>query len=56
MASEIEMKAMLIDNYKMLMLIRKDAVKDNATETIKSIDREISFIKLKLDPLELPDV
>ncbi len=56
MASEMEMKSMLIDIYKMLMLIRKDAVKENATETIKDLDREIEFIKLKLNPLELPDV
>ncbi len=45
----------LIDEYQRLMGIRKIAVKENSTETVKAIDREITFIKLKLQPLELPD-
>ena len=37
------------------MRIRKAAVKENATETVKEIDNEIRFLKLKLQPIELPE-
>lgn len=46
----------LIDEYQRLMDIRELAVEENATKTLKRIDREIKFIKLKLQPLELPDI
>ncbi len=55
MSGEMEIKSRLIDNYEMLMTIRKAAVKENATDTIKIIDEKIGYIKLKLQPLELPD-
>ncbi len=55
MSSELEIKERLIDDYKRLQDLRKIAEKENATETVKAIDREIRFIKLKLQPLELPD-
>ncbi len=45
----------LIDNYKQLRRIRRLAVKENATETVKEIDEEINYIKLKLQPIELPE-
>ncbi len=45
----------LIEEYQRLMNIRKTAVKENATETIKDIDREIYFIKLKLQPMKIHD-
>lgn len=45
----------LIEEYQRLKRIRKTAVKENAVETIKEIDEEIRFLKLKLQPLELPD-
>ncbi len=45
----------LIEEYQRLKRIRKTAVKENAVETIKDIDEEIRFLKLKLQPLELPD-
>ncbi len=45
----------LIEEYQRLMRIRKTAVKENATETIKDIDNEIRYLKLKLQPLELPE-
>lgn len=54
MSSDMELKSMLIDEYQRLMSIRKIAVKENSTETVKAIDREIHFIKLKLQPLVLP--
>lgn len=44
----------LIEEYQRLMRIRKKAVKENAVETVKDIDEEIRFLKLKLLPLELP--
>lgn len=52
---DLELKSMLIDNYDMLMYLRKTAEKEGAAETIKAIDYKIGIIKLKLEPLELPD-
>lgn len=51
----MELKSMLIDNYDMLLHIRKAAEKEGAAETVKLIDYKIGIIKLKLAPLELPD-
>lgn len=45
----------LIEEYQRLKRIRKTAVKENAVETVKDIDEEIQFLKLKLQPLELPN-
>ncbi|MGN1339165.1 MAG: hypothetical protein ACI4WS_02625 [Oscillospiraceae bacterium] len=45
----------LIDEYHRLVRIRQLAVKENATETVKMIDDEISYLKLKLQPIELPE-
>lgn len=45
----------LIDEYYRLRDIREAAFKENATETIKVIDKQISQIKLKLQPPELPE-
>ena len=45
----------LIDEYEWLITLREIAVKEKATEVIKTIDKKIGFIKLKLRPLELPD-
>lgn len=55
MSSELEIKERLIDDYKRFRHLRKTAEKEGATETVKEIDEEIRFIKLKLQPLELPD-
>lgn len=44
----------LIEEYQRLMRIRRTALKENAVETVKDIDEEIRFLKLKLQPLELP--
>lgn len=49
-----EVKERLIDEYDFLMTLREIAVKENAAETVKRIDRKITYIKLKLQPLELP--
>ncbi len=50
-----QFNARLIEEYQRLMDIREIAVEENATKTLKRIDREIDFIKLKLQPLELPE-
>ncbi|MBD5129369.1 MAG: hypothetical protein HDT43_05545 [Ruminococcaceae bacterium] len=55
MPDEIELKNRLLDDYKRFRRLRKIAEKEGATETVKEIDEEIKFIKLKLQPLELPE-
>ncbi|MDE7293099.1 MAG: hypothetical protein K2N72_01605 [Oscillospiraceae bacterium] len=45
----------LIDEYFRLKRIKETAIKEEATETIKIIDEELTKIKLKLQPVELPD-
>ncbi len=45
----------LIEEYSRLKRIREVAVKENALDTVKVIDIEINYIKLKLKPLVLPD-
>lgn len=55
MSSEIEIKDRLLDDYKRFRRLRKIAEKEGAVETVKEIDEEIQFIKLKLQPLELPE-
>ncbi len=44
----------LIEEYQRLIRIRRTALKENAVETVKDIDEEIRFLRLKLQPLELP--
>ncbi len=55
MPSEMELKAKLIDDYELLITLRKSAVKENAVETVKLIDEKIGYLKLKLQPMELPN-
>ncbi len=50
-----QFNAQLIEEYQRLMRIRKSAVKEKAAETVKEIDEEIRFLKLKLQPIELPE-
>jgi hypothetical protein len=45
----------LIDEYQRLQRIKESAIRENADETVKLIEKEISFIRLKLQPLELPE-
>ena len=45
----------LIDMYKILKTIRDAAAKENATETVKLIEEEMNFLKIKLRPTELPE-
>ena len=44
----------LIEEYQRLIRIRRTALKENAVETVKDNDEEIRFLRLKLQPLELP--
>lgn len=55
MSNELAVKERLIAEYKRLMRIRQLAEKENAVETVKEIEREINYIKLTLQPLELPE-
>lgn len=55
MPSELEIKERLLDDYKLFRRLRRLAEKEGAVETLKEIDEEIQFIKLKLSPLELPE-
>ncbi len=50
-----QFNAQLIDEYYRLLDLRKLAVKENAEEVVKAIDEQMKRIKLKLQPLELPD-
>lgn len=45
----------LIDEYYRLADLRKLAVKENAVQVIAAIDEQMKRIKIKLQPLELPD-
>lgn len=55
MSSELEIKSQLISDYQRFKRIRKTAEKEGAVETVKMIDEELEYIKLKLQPLELPE-
>ncbi len=55
MPTDKQYDAQLIDEYSRLKRIRELALKENAIETVKEIDVEISYIKLKLKPLTLPE-
>lgn len=55
MPTDKQYDAQLIDEYSRLKRIRELALKENAIETVKEIDVELSYIKLKLKPLILPE-
>lgn len=46
----------LIEEYQRLMRIKKLAKKDKANKTIKGIDEELIYLRIKLQPLELPNI
>lgn len=56
MSSDLEVKERLISEYKTLKRARNLAEKENAVETVKYLDEEIAFIKVTLQPLELPEI
>lgn len=55
MPSDKQYDGQLIAQYQMLKRIRNAAEGEGALETIKVIDEEISYIKLMLKPLILPE-
>jgi len=55
MPTDKQYDGQLIEEYARLKRIREIAVKENAVETVKATDQEIGYIKLKLQPLELPE-
>lgn len=55
MKTDLRIKNMLIDEYDRLTRIRKLAEKTGASEVVEEVNRSILFLKLKLQPLELPE-
>lgn len=55
MPTDKQYNGQLIEEYSRLRRIREIAVKEGAEETVKLIDLEIEYLKLKLQPLELPE-
>lgn len=55
MPTDKQYDGQLIKQYQTLKRIRSQASKENAVETITLIDEEISYIKLMLKPLILPE-
>lgn len=53
--SDKQYDGQLIDEYYSLMQIRRQAEKENSTETVKLIDEKIEIIRLKLQPTILPE-
>lgn len=55
MPSDKKYDGQLIEEYSRMRRIRDIALKEGSSETVKAIDTEISYIKLKLQPLVLPE-
>ena len=55
MSTDKQYDGQLIRQYQILKHIRSLSVKENAAETVKAFDEEISYIKLMLKPLILPE-
>ena len=45
----------LIEEYQRLKRVLNIAKRENATETVKALNEEIQYLKLKLQPIELPE-
>lgn len=54
MPTDKQYNGQLIDEYYFLTNLLKIAKKEQATETIKVIEEKMEYIRLKLQPLELP--
>lgn len=54
--TDMQFKAQLLDEYTRLKRIKEKAVAEGATDTAAYIDEEIELVKLKLQPLELPEI
>lgn len=53
--TDIQFRAQLIDEYARLKKARDMAVKENAVETVKILEEEMKYLRIKLQPTELPE-
>lgn len=56
MPTDKQYNGQLIEEYQRLDRVLKIAEKENAVETIAMIKEEMYYLKLKLQPIELPEV
>ena len=54
MPTDKQYNGQLIDEYKRLENIYLIAKTENSTETMRAIKKEMEYIKIKLQPIELP--
>ena len=54
MQTDKQYNGQLIDEYQRLERVLKGAEKEQAVETISPIKEEMRYLKLKLQPIELP--
>ena len=54
MPTDKQYNGQLIEEYQRLERVLKAAEKENAVETITIIKEEMKYLKLKLQPIELP--
>lgn len=55
MPTDKQYNGQLIDEYYRLKSIAEIAKKENATETVQAINKQLAIIKLKLQPIELEE-
>lgn len=53
--SDKQYNGQLIEEFQRLDRIKSKALTENAVETLEIINQEMRYIKLKLQPLELPE-
>lgn len=56
MPTDKQYDGQLIEEYQRLERILKTAKKGNSSETIAVIEDEMKYLRLKLQPLQLPDM
>lgn len=54
MLTDKQYTGMLIDEFQRLDCILKAAENENAVETVKLIKDEMKYLRLKLEPVQLP--
>lgn len=54
MLTDKQYTGMLIDEFQRLERILKVAKNENAVKTVKLINDEIKYLRLKLEPVKLP--
>ena len=54
MPTDKQYNGQLIEEYQRLERILKQAKEENSIKTISIIEEEIKYLKLKLQPIELP--